>query len=322
MGKEKKSIKLRVIFMGTSQFADQILSSMIEAGLNVISVYTKPDKKSGRDREMKKSAAKLLAEKNNIPVFQPEKLNEESIQEISSQKPDLIVVAAYGKIIPKAILDIPGFGVINIHPSLLPKFRGPSPIQNAILSGETKTGTTIMLMDEGVDTGDILKQAELEIGKDETNQELSIRLADLSGKLLLEVLPLWIERKIEPAKQDNSQATLCQLIEREDGKIIWANEAESIYNLYRALIPWPGTFTFWEINGTFKRIKLNKINFSREKISEKHHIGEVFQIEGKVAVQAMLGVIFLEEVQLEGKENIKIEDFVNGYKDFVGSILK
>jgi len=318
-----KITTIRIIFMGTSEFANKILNSMIAANLNIVAVFTKPDKKSGREHEIKKSGIKITAKANNIPVFQPEKLDEESVAEIKNQKPDLIIVAAYGRIIPKDIIDIPRLKVINVHPSLLPKFRGPSPIQNAILNGETETGTTLMLINEGMDTGDILKQVKTEIGPNENGQMLSDKLATLSADLLLEALPLWVEGKIAPVKQMDSEATLCQLIEKNDGRIIWTDEAESIHNRFRALSLWPGIFTFWENEGAVKRMKLNKINFLKENLDKaKHHLGEVFQFEEKIGVQTTSGIVILEEIQLEGKENMKIADFINGNRNFLGSILK
>jgi len=319
---EQSAIKLRTIFMGTSEFAAEILESLVNAGYNIISVYTQPDKKAGRDQEVKSSAVKIFSEKNNIIVFQPEKLDSAAVREIANQKPDLIILAAYGKIIPKSILDTPGFGALNIHTSLLPKYRGPSPIQNALLNGEKETGLTIILMDEKIDTGAIISQKAVEIDKNENASELSKKLAKAAADLLLETLPLWVERKIVPEKQDDSMATLCQLIEKSDGKIIWSDDAESIYNRYRAFTPWPGVFTFWEKEDSLKRIKLNQIGLMKTNPEAKHHAGEVFQLGEKFGVQTGMGVILIEEIQLEGKASIKIDEFINGYSDFVGSILK
>ncbi len=319
---DKKSIKLRVVFMGTSSFADKILTALLAAEYNIISVYTQADKKVGREQELKKSAVKITAEGKKIPVFTPAKFRENEIKELADQKPDLIVVAAYGKILPKAVLDLPGFGAINTHGSLLPSYRGPSPIQNAILDGEKETGVTIMLMDEGIDTGAILSQKKTKITPHETNVELMERLAILSSELLLETIPLLAKRKIEPSPQDNLKATLCQLIERSDGKIIWTNDATAIYNQYRAFFSWPGVFTFWERDKFNTRIKLNKIILAEKNISEKHHIGEVFKMEDEIAVQTENGAIILKEIQLEGKNNTKIADFINGNPSFIGSILK
>jgi len=318
----KKSIQLRVVFMGTSSFADAILATLLANKYNVIGVYTQPDKKVGREQKLEKSAVKITTETAKIPVFSPGKFDASEIVKLEEQKPDLLIVAAYGKILPQAVLDLPGFGAINVHASLLPNYRGPSPIQNAILSGEKETGATIMLMDAGIDTGAMLSQKKLAIGPAETNDELSARLAQLSAKLLLETIPDWIERKIKPIEQDDKKASLCQLIERSDGKIIWSEEAREIHNQYRAFFSWPGIFTHWEKASAFIRIKLNKISFSENNLPENHHIGEVFATQEKIAVQTGKGLIFLEELQREGKTNLKIKDFINGNPDFIGSILK
>jgi len=308
--------------MGTSEFAAEILEALIGIEYDIISVYTQPDKKVGRNQELKKSAVKAAAEKGKIKIFQPVKFDAEEIEKLRDQKPDLIIVAAYGKIIPKSILEIPGFGALNIHGSFLPKYRGPSPVQNALLLGEKKTGTTIMLMDEGIDTGDILAQKEIDIYKEEAAPELLKRLAKISSELLIKTLPFWISRKIVPQKQDHAKATLCQLIEKTDGKIFWTDSAEDIYNRYRAFQPWPGIFTFWKGKNGMRRIRLNKINLIKTDPETKHHIGEVFQFGEKIGVQTTLGVIILEEIQLEGKSSTKIGEFVNGYLDFLGSVLK
>lgn len=308
--------------MGTSSFADTILDALIAEKYNILSVYTQADKKIGREQKLQKTAVKITAEKNNIPVFSPAKFGPEEITELKNQKPDLLIVAAYGKILPEAVLNLPGFGAINIHPSLLPYYRGPSPIQNTILDGKKETGTTIMLMDTGVDTGEILSQRKIAIDPDETNVELSQKLAQLSVSLLLETIPLWVKRKITPKLQDNAKATLCQLIERSDGKIIWTNDAKSIYNQYRAFFSWPGIFTYWQRGDLNIRIKINKLYLGKTTSLGEHQLGEVFQIDEKIAVQTGVGLVFLEEIQMEGKNNLKIKDFINGNPSFIGSTLK
>jgi len=323
MTQEKNNpIKLRTIFMGTSDFSESILQALISAKYNVVSVYTQPDKKVGRKQELVKSAVKNLAEKNKIPVFDPVKFDAETIAKTKEQKPDLIIVAAYGRILPKEVLELPGFGAINLHTSLLPAYRGPSPIQNAILNGEKTTGVTMMLMNAGVDTGDILAQKELAINEHDTTPNVSANLAKLASSLLLENIPLLVKRDLKPKPQDNAHATLCQLIERTDGKIMWSDEAEAIYNRYRAFYSWPGIYTFWENNEVIKRIKLNKISLLKSNPETKHHIGEVFLLGEDCGVQTLLGVIILQEVQLEGKDSVTIREFLNGYPNFVGSILK
>lgn len=318
----KKTIKLRVIFMGTSSFADAILSALITEKYNIISVYTQGDKKIGRDQKLQKTAVKITAENNTIPVFSPAKFGEEEITELKNQKPDLLIVAAYGKILPKAVLDLPGFGAVNVHASLLPRYRGPSPIQNAIFDSEKETGVTIMLMDAGIDTGMILSQKKTAIAPTETNEQLSQKLAKLSISLLLETIPLWVERKISPQKQDNQMASLCQLIERSDGKIAWLNNAQSIYDQFRAFYPWPGVFAYWQRNELNVRLKINKLALGNTSSVGEHPPGKIFQSGEKIAVQTGAGVVFLEEVQLEGKNNLKITEFINGNTSFIGSVLK
>lgn len=319
---QKKPIGIRIIFMGTSDFADTILKSLLANDYNIISVYTQSDKKTGRKQVFKKTAVKKTAELEKIPFFSPAKFDDSAIAQLKLQKPDLIIVAAYGKILPKKVLTLAGFGAINIHASLLPSYRGPSPIQNAILNGDTETGITIMLMDSGIDTGAILSQKKLIIHPAETCHELSSRLANLSTELLNQTIPLWMERKITPIPQNNSLSSLCQLIERQDGQIIWSDSAQEIYDRYRAFFSWPGIFTYWEKTSLFIRIKLSKIDFQKNNSNEIHHIGEVFLFKEKLSVQTGQGIIFLKMLQREGKTDISAKDFLNGNPDFIGSILK
>ncbi|MEI6587727.1 MAG: methionyl-tRNA formyltransferase [Candidatus Moraniibacteriota bacterium] len=319
---QNKSIKLKVVFMGTSSFADTILMALIAEKYNLISVYTQDDKKVGRTQELQKTAVKITAENKKIPVYSPIKFGEKEIQELKDQKPDLLIVAAYGKILPQAVLDLPGFGAINVHASLLPHYRGPSPIQNSILDGKKETGVTIMLMDNGIDTGEILSQEKIEILPDETSVELSDKMANRSIPLLLDTISLWVERKISPQPQDNTAASLCQLIERSDGKIVWINDAQTIFDQYRAFYSWPGIFTYWQRGDVNLRIKINKLSLGKNLSFGNYQLGEVFRSNEKVAVQSGVGIIFLEEIQLEGKSNLKIDDFLNGNPSFVGSILK
>src|SRR3989339_205842 len=205
----------KIVFMGTADFAVAILEALWKNKFNVVAVFTKTDSRAGRGYSLQESAVKKFAQERNIPLFQPEKLDEKATEEIKKLQPDLIIVADYGKIIPSAVLKIPPHGVINIHPSLLPKFRGSSPIQNALLFGETETGTTIMLLDKGMDTGVILAQEKIIIQPEKTFSELSLRLAQLSSQLLLKTIPLWLAGEINPQKQDDTQASLCQMIKKE-----------------------------------------------------------------------------------------------------------
>lgn len=308
--------------MGTPEFAETILSVLLREKFNIVAAYTQPDKKTGRKQIMEKSPVKITAEKNNIPVFTPASLNSSALTEMTELKPDFIIVAAYGKILPKTVLDLPVFGAINVHASLLPKYRGASPIQNALLNGETETGSTIMLMDAGIDTGGILSQRAVQIRKNETSLELSKKLALDSAELFVKTLSLWLAKKITPQKQDDSKATFCRTIKREDGKISWHDTAENIHNQWRAFYPWPGIFSTWEHNGKLLRLKLNKINFLEENNEKTALPGTVFRIGEKIGVAALKGFAILEVIQLEGKPETTIRNFLNGYPEFIGSILK
>ncbi len=314
--------KIRTVFMGTPEFATAILGGLIEQKYNIVSVVTKVDRPVGRKQEAVESAVKKKALEYHLPILQPEKFDEETVESIKKLQPDLIIVAAYGKILPEEVLKIPGFGCINVHASILPKWRGASPIQNALLAGANKTGITVMLMDKGMDTGDILAQKEMDIDPDDTKESLSIKLITLGKNLLLETLPLWIDRTLTPKPQDQSQSTLCQLIEREDGHIMWTDSAESIYNRYRALYPWPGIFSFWKKEDGRMRLKLHRISYQKQSPQTPHLLGQVFEVGEKVGVQTGEGVIFLEEVQMEGKTRIPIADFLLGNKEIIDSFLE
>ena len=326
--KKKKKIswfgapKIRILFMGTPEFSATILAGLMEKKYHIVGVITRKDKPVGRKQEVVESAVKKKALELKLPIEQPERLDAEAVEKIKGLKPDLIIVAAYGRILPKEILAIPGFGCINVHASLLPKWRGASPIQNALLSGATETGVTLMLMDEGMDTGNILAQKKIAIAPDDTTASLGARLAEISRDFLLETLPLWIERAITPEPQDNARATLCQLIEREDGHILWTDEAETIYNRFRALYPWPGIFAFWKKESELLRLKLLSVSFQKQSPQLAHPVGEVFEVGEKVGVQTGEGVIFLETVQLEGKTEMPIAEFLLGNKEIIGSLLQ
>lgn len=314
--------KVRVVFMGTPALSASLLSLLLKKEYNIVGVVTKTDKPVGRKKEVAESAVKTLAREHGLFLLQPAKMDAEAIKAIRDLKPDLIVVAAYGKILPQELLDIPGFGCINFHTSLLPLWRGASPIQNALLTGATETGVTIMLMDAGMDTGDILSQKTVAIDPDDTTPLLTAKLLTAGTDLLLETLPLWIERRITPKKQDSTRATLCQLIERSDGQILWSEDAESIYNRYRALYPWPGIFTYYKRGDNLLRLKLLRISHQKQNPELVRPLGTVFEIGEKIGVQTSSGIIFLEEVQLEGKTPVPIRDFLNGNEDFIGTLLQ
>ena len=307
--------------MGTSAFSEKILKAFIENKYNIVAVFTQPDKKAGKEKEVKINPVKKLSLANKLLLFQPEKFDDAAANEIKNLKPDIMVLAAYGRILPEKILKISGFGGINVHASLLPELRGPSPIQNALLSGYKETGVTIIQMDAGVDTGDILAQKKVEIESSDNFETLSEKISGAGVNLLLNTIPALIRREITPKKQDNEKATLSQLIERDDGRIFWDEQTTKINNKFRAFYPWPGIFCFWKRKNQLVRIKLHKIRPYFKKMEHRRNLGEVFAINDHIAVQASKGAIILEQIQIEGKKAVSTSEFINGYPDFIGSIL-
>ena len=323
--KNNPNKKLKIVFMGTSDLAGIVLQSLLDKDYLIDTVVTQPDYTDKRKKNIIGSPVKETALKNKLTkIRQPEKLDEEFIKEIKNIQPDLIIVVAYGKILPEKLLNIPKFKSINVHASLLPKLRGPSPIQNALLLGLKKTGITIMLMDKGIDTGDILAQKKLSVKTSDDYLTLTSKLAVLSSNLLLKTLPKWVSGKIKPKKQNEKRATMCQLIERADGRIIWDDNAVEIFNKFRAFRAWPGIFTFWERKGNQHKISLTDISYNQKIFfKEKRHLGEVFQLkDGEVAIQTGKGIIIINRLQLAGKREIDVKNFLNGYPDFIGSILR
>lgn len=317
-----KAPQISVVFMGTPAFAATALAALIGESYNIVGVVTQPDRKTGRKQELTMSAVKTLALEHQLPVFQPEKLDAEAAKMLAHWKPDVIVVAAYGRILSRAVLELPGFGCINIHASILPRWRGASPIANALIAGDTETGVTLMELDAGMDTGNIIATETTAIAPAERAPELQERLATLGAALLIRTLPLWITRSVRATKQPEAGVTMCQLVEREDGHIFWNESAEEIYNRYRGLYPWPGLFTYWKRNGDGAlRIKLHEIALQKTPPAADHPVGTVLEIGEKIGIVTGSGVIFPLSLQLEGKDTLPITEFVKGFPDFIGSIL-
>ena len=309
---------LRVIFMGTPGFAVPALATLMEAGHDVVGVFTQPDRRSGRGRRLAAPPVKEFAQQRELPVFQPASLREDAAarRRIDDLAPDAIIVAAYGLFLPDDILAAPRLGCLNIHPSLLPRHRGPSPVATAILNGDDTTGVTIMLLDEGMDTGPVLAQRESPIGIKDTSDELTARLFDMGANLLVETLEQWCAGHISPTPQDDANATITKRLQRADGHIDWNQPAESIDRQVRAFTPWPGTFTTWK-GRTLKILEA-------EPLDTTHHdpIGKVVAMNGsEVATAAGQGVLRLLSVQMEGRRASNIADFIRGYPDFISSIL-
>lgn len=311
----------RIIFMGTSFFAKEILNNLLTQGIKIDLVVTQPDKLAGRKKKPQPSAVKILAEKENLELAQFEKLDQEALKKIEKIKPDLVVVAAYGMIIPADFIEKVPHGFINIHTSLLPKLRGASPIQTALLQGFKKTGVTIMKIDPELDAGDILAQKEISISLKDTQPILEKKLINTSNEILIKTLDDYLNKKITPQPQDHSQATFTKIIKKKDGQIDWNSPAENIYNKFRAYYEWPQTYTFWDRNEDLKKITLTEIDW-KKKSDENKRAGEVYKNEDQILIKAKAGSIVLKKIKIEGKSETLIENFLNGYPDLLGVILQ
>lgn len=311
---------MKIVFMGTPEFAAPILEGLIDGGFTIAAVYTKPDKAKGRGQELSISVIKKLALAHNLPIHQPATLRSpEEARKLAELGPDMAVVAAYGLILPPEVLAVPVHGCLNVHPSLLPKYRGPSPVSTAIMNGDDRTGVTIMLLDEGTDTGPVLAQNEEPILPEDTTGSLTEKLALAGAHLLLETMPKWVCGEIRPVPQDPSQATYSKTLCKEDGEIDWRRDAESIVRQVRALLPWPGAFTYW---------KGRRLKILRASALPASGAGE----PGKVAVRSERGpglpvvtcgngVLTMLSIQLEGKKEVSGGEFIRGQRDFAGSVL-
>ncbi len=308
----------RTVFMGTPQFAATVLESLLQSPCQVVAVYTRPDKPAGRGHQVVSSPVKSLALAHRIPVVQPETLkSDEAVETLAGFRPELIIVAAYGFILPARVLALPRFACLNVHPSLLPRHRGPSPVANAILCGDEFTGVTIMLMDSGMDTGPILAQEEVGISDTDTTGSLSTRLADVGARLLLVTLPGWLSGDLRPQVQDENSATYSTAIGSEDGEIDWRLPAVDVWRRVRAYNPWPGCYTWWE----GRRLKIHEaVPVDGRTAGEP---GKVIGPEGKPGVGVITGngILGLKHLQLEGKRSMSVDDFVRGKGHFIGSVL-
>jgi methionyl-tRNA formyltransferase len=294
-----------LVFMGSPEFAAIVLRALSEH-YSIKGVITQPDKPAGRGKIITSPAVKILAEQLQIPVIQPRRLKEpEVIEQINAWKPDAIVVAAFGQILRKNVLDLPPFGCINVHASLLPRWRGASPIQAAILAGDVETGVTIMKMDEGIDTGDILKQERIPIPLDDTTQSLTIRLGELGARLLLETLPEYFLGNISTIKQDESLATYAPMIKKEQAVLELHRPARELVNAVRAYQPWPVARVV--IRG--QELLLHQAAFLAD---PQAVTGQEYRVNRNPALGTGDGLLILQEVQLPGKKKISGKDFLNG----------
>lgn len=299
---------MKAIFMGTPDIAIPSLEAMIEEGLEVVGVFTQPDRPKGRGKKLAFSAVKERALELGLEVFQPKRIREEEIVEsIRNMNPDIIVVTAFGQILPKEILEIPNFGCINVHASLLPKLRGAAPINWCIINGDKKTGITTMYMDEGLDTGDMILKEEIEINANYTAADLYEEMKPLSKKILKDTIRLIKDGSAPRTPQDNDMATYAPIMNKELGFVDWSKDSESVVNLTKGVYSWPGAYT--KYMGNTMKLK-DVVIHSNKNISDPATIIDVSK-EG-MEVQTGDGTVMVKMIQMPGKKMIKVEDYIRG----------
>ena len=315
------SATTRIVFMGTPEFAVPSLKLLFEqseaSNWEIVAVCTQPDRRAGRGKKMIASPVKSYAIDQGLPVLQPTSFRKEPemVEALRELAPDCFVVAAYGLLLPKEVLHIPAFGSINVHASLLPAYRGASPINAALLDGLSETGVSIMLMDVGMDTGPVIKQTTLAIEPDDTTETLSARLAEQGARVLVETLPEWLAGDLAAVMQDQlpGEVSHCQLIKKQDGEIDWTKSAQQIERMTRAYAPWPGAFTSW--HGRMLKIHAATV------IKGEAAPGVVVETREGPAIGTGEGLLLLSAVQPAGKRTMIIKDFLNGAQGFYGSQL-
>jgi methionyl-tRNA formyltransferase len=303
---------MKIIFIGTAELSCASLKKLADdKQFAVVAVVTQPDKPKGRDLKLQPSPVKILAQKLNLPILQPVKARDEKfISQLRELKPDLIVVVAYGQILPQSILDLPEFGCINIHTSLLPKYRGAAPIQWSIANGETETGVTIMKMDAGLDTGPILSQTHTPISSKDNSQMLHDRLAQLGAELLAKTIPDYVAGKIQSQPQPEEGATYAAKIKKEDGQIDWNLSAQEIVNRLRAFTPWPGMFTLLKMEPKPQLLKIWKV----EMVERSGNPGKILSADKHgIVVACGKNALCILELQLEGGRRLTAQEFLAGH---------
>jgi methionyl-tRNA formyltransferase len=301
--------KIKIAFFGTPEFAEIILKRLLrEDAFEIAVIVCTQDKPVGRKQVLTSPPVKVLAEENSIEVLQPEKLDNEFVEKLKEFNLDLNIVAAYGKIIPLEVLDVPKYNSINVHPSLLPKYRGPSPIQAAILNGDKEIGITIMLMDEKMDHGPILSQEKYILKDNLTIGDIHDELAELSSNVLINAIPKYISKEIEPKEQNHEKVTFCKMIKKEHGKVDWNKNAKDIYNQWRAFTPWPGLFMEYN-GGILKFIQIELTN-----IKDNINPGEFVIRDKKLYISCKDNILLeIKKLQPQGKKVMDADSFINGY---------
>ncbi|MBT3230306.1 methionyl-tRNA formyltransferase [Candidatus Uhrbacteria bacterium] len=310
---------IKTVFFGTPEFAKEFLATLhADEVFSIKGVVCQPDKPVGRKKILTAPETKIFSQENDIAVFQPDNLRTSNIaEELKKLEADLFVIIAYGKIIPQEVLDIPKLGTVNVHPSLLPKYRGPSPIQSTILNEESETAVSIMLVDDKMDHGPILSQQKMKIGNDETSTSLRAKAAKTGAPLLIDTIKKYVADKVKPQEQDHEQATFCKMLTKADGKINWNQPADAIYAQFRALIEWPGVFTIWKRNETKTTIKIHDLQ-----ISDKSLAPGLAQIEeNRLFIGTKTKVIEVLELQPQNSSKMSATAFIQGHKDLNNTIL-
>ncbi len=315
-------MSMQVVFMGTPTFSVPTLEALLDSEFPVVGVVTQPDRPRGRGQALSASPVKELAQAKGLPILQPAKMKQpEFLKHLEAWQPDVIVVTAFGRILPKIILDMPPRGCLNVHASLLPRYRGAAPIQWAIINGESETGITTMLMDEGMDTGAILLQEPVSIDPEETAGELSVRLAHIGGRLLIETLRAWTARELTPIVQNGAKATMARLLKKEDGNLPWDRSAIEIANRIRGLSPWPGAYTFCQQERLtiWKGIPLGD---EAEVGSGEESAGTIVKVEKEsLMVMTGQGLLSVTEIQPANRKRMSIAQFVAGHRVVAGMKL-
>jgi methionyl-tRNA formyltransferase len=309
---------LRVVFMGSPEFGVPSLEQLVLNRYQVVSVYTQPDRPAGRGRSLAPPPVKAAAKSLGLEVVQPPSLKEAGVvKELAQFRPDVIVVAAFGQILPRSVLDIPRLGAVNVHPSLLPRFRGASPVASAILAGDEFSGVSIMLMDEGLDTGPVLARAQVPVSALDTTGSLTTKLSSVGARLLLEALGHYLRGELTPQPQNEAEATYSSPISKEEGEIDWHLPALDIWRRVRAFHPWPGCYTKWRGK---KLDIIEALPLSGEKALK---VGEVVTLGSAAAfgVSTGEGVLGVSRVQLEGKRAMSAAEFLRGQREFIGAVL-
>lgn len=314
-----QAAKPAIVFLGSPQFGRSILEKLVQAHYPILSIICQPDRPAGRGQKMASPACAQFAKENNLPLLQPASLknNEELIKKIAALKPDFVITAAYGLFLPETLLKIPKMAVLNIHPSLLPQYRGAAPVNWALLNGDKKTGVTLMRTIAKMDAGPIYAQSETDIQPDDTTESLLSRLATLGAELLLANLPLIAGGKIQPSAQSESHVVLAPRFKKEDGRIVWDQNATKIFNHIRGMNPWPGSYTLIDN----KRLKIYDGGPLVEKVA--FPAGTIYaQSQGGIFVACKDSTFCIREVQLEGKKRLPAAEFAHGFRLKEGTRFK